>query len=84
MFEKAIAKYKIDINASWMIGDRGRDIIPARQLGIRTIQIGDEVPESELADYKVESLLEAARLILKIRSDSPFSTKTRSHKECLL
>lgn len=65
MFEKAIAKYKIDISASWMVGDRGRDIVPARQLGIKTIQIGDEVPEAELADYKVESLLEAAGLIVK-------------------
>ncbi|CAN5447273.1 D-glycero-beta-D-manno-heptose 1,7-bisphosphate 7-phosphatase [soil metagenome] len=64
MFEKAIAKYKIDINASWMIGDRGRDIVPARQLGIKTIQIGDEVDKAELADFKVESLLEAAQLIV--------------------
>ncbi len=64
MFEKAIAKYKIDINASWMIGDRGRDIVPARQLGIKTIQIGDEVAKAEVAEFKVESLLEAAQLIV--------------------
>ncbi|NOT74245.1 MAG: HAD-IIIA family hydrolase [Cyclobacteriaceae bacterium] len=65
MFEKAIAKFNIDISASWMIGDRGRDIIPARQLGIKTIQIGDEVEEADKADFKVESLLEGAGLILK-------------------
>jgi D-glycero-D-manno-heptose 1,7-bisphosphate phosphatase len=64
MFEKAIAKFNIDINTSWMVGDRGRDIIPARLLGIRTIQIGDEVESENLADYKTESLLEAAELIL--------------------
>src|SRR5258708_38103982 len=30
MFEKAIAKFNIDVTQSWMVGDRGRDIIPAR------------------------------------------------------
>jgi len=67
MFEKAIAKFNIDVQTSWMIGDRGRDIVPARQLGIKTIQIGDEVEESELADYKVDDLLSASRLILDSR-----------------
>lgn len=65
MFEKAIAKFNIDISTSWMVGDRGRDIIPARLLGIKTIQIGDEVEPENLADYKTESLLEATDLILK-------------------
>ncbi len=64
MFEKAIAKYNIDIAKSWMVGDRGRDIIPARQLGIKTIQIGDEVEEGERAEYEVGGVLEAATLIL--------------------
>lgn len=64
MFEKAIAKFNIDIQISWMIGDRGRDIVPARLLGIKTIQIGDEVEESEWADYKVDDLLSASKLIL--------------------
>jgi len=65
MFEKAIAKFDIDINQSWMIGDRGRDIVPARKLGIKTIQIGDEINEKEKADYRVDNLLEAAQLILR-------------------
>ena len=65
MFEKAIAKFGIDAKDSWMIGDRGRDLIPARSLGIRTIQIGDEVEEEHRGDFKVDSLLEAAQLILK-------------------
>lgn len=64
MFEKAIAKFNIDIQTSWMIGDRGRDIVPARQLGIKTIQIGDEVEEQDKADYKVDDLLYASKLIL--------------------
>jgi len=65
MFEKAIAKFSIDIKKSWMVGDRGRDIIPARQLGIKTIQVGDEVEPENMADFKVESLREASHLILK-------------------
>ena len=65
MFEKAIAKFSIDVKKSWMIGDRGRDIIPARQLGIKTIQIGNEIEANEMGDFKTESLLEASKLILK-------------------
>jgi D-glycero-D-manno-heptose 1,7-bisphosphate phosphatase len=64
MFEKAISRFNIDIKTSWMIGDRGRDIIPARVLGIKTIQIGDEVEPENKADYRADSLLSAANIIL--------------------
>ena len=64
MFEKAIAKFDIDVSQSWMVGDRGRDIVPARRLGIRTIQIGDEIEVHEKADFSAASLFEAAKLIL--------------------
>ena len=65
MFEKAIARFDIDLTRSWMIGDRGRDIIPARTLGLKTIQIGDEIEPENQADHKVASLLEASKLILR-------------------
>jgi D-glycero-D-manno-heptose 1,7-bisphosphate phosphatase len=64
MFEKAIAKYNIAIQHSWMVGDRGRDIVPARTLGIRTIQIGDEIERENRADYAVNNLREASKVIL--------------------
>jgi len=64
MFEKAISKFHIDIPKSWMVGDRGRDIIPARLLGIRTIQIGNDIDENEKADYRVDNLLDASKIIL--------------------
>lgn len=65
MFEKAIAKFNIDVSTSWMIGDRGRDIIPAKQLGLQTIQIGDEIPKpEEQATHRVNNLKEAAKIIL--------------------
>ncbi len=65
MFEKAIAKFGIDVAKSWMVGDRGRDLVPAKRLGIRTIQIGDEVdvPE-ERGEFKVDSLEEAAEVVI--------------------
>lgn len=65
MFEKAQAKFNIDFTQSWMIGDRGRDIIPARALGIKTIQIGYEIEPENEAEFKVMNLIEAANLILK-------------------
>lgn len=64
MFEKAIAKYNIDARHSWMVGDRGRDLIPARAMGIRTIQVGDEVEPENRAEFKVDNLWQAASLIL--------------------
>ncbi len=64
MFEKAIAKFGIDVKQSWMIGDRSRDLIPARSLGIRTIQVGDEVEPEHRAEFTVYSLVEAAGIIL--------------------
>ncbi|HTH55455.1 MAG TPA: HAD family hydrolase [Cyclobacteriaceae bacterium] len=65
MFEKAIAKFNIDVSQSWMIGDRGRDIVPARALGIKTIQIGDAIEAHEKADYSVANLGDAAKIILR-------------------
>lgn len=64
MFEKAIAKFNIEIRDSWMIGDRGRDIVPAKKLGIKTIQVGNEIEDHERAEYMVSSLAEATKIIL--------------------
>jgi D-glycero-D-manno-heptose 1,7-bisphosphate phosphatase len=64
MFEKAKAKFDIDFSQSWMVGDRGRDIIPARELGIKTIQIGHDIEPENEADYKVTGLLDAAKIIM--------------------
>ncbi|NVJ48526.1 MAG: HAD-IIIA family hydrolase [Cytophagia bacterium] len=63
MFEKAIAKYKIDAGQSWMIGDKERDLIPAKKLGMGTVQLTDK-EASEYADFKVHDLAEATSVIL--------------------
>lgn len=67
MFEKAIAKFNIDVSQSWMVGDRGRDIIPAKKLGIKTVQIGDEIERENRALYEVKSLLEATELMITLK-----------------
>lgn len=65
LFEKAIAKFSIDPSVSWMIGDRGRDLIPARKLGIKTIQVGNEIEPENRGDYTVTNLTKAVQIILK-------------------
>jgi D-glycero-D-manno-heptose 1,7-bisphosphate phosphatase len=64
MFEKGLSKFNGDPLQSWMVGDRGRDLVPARRLGIKTIQIGDEVEPENKGDYRVNNLLEAAEIVL--------------------
>ena|SRR6478735_2107954 len=63
MFEKAIAKFDIDTTKSWMIGDRERDMQPAKKMGIKTILLPEEGYDAE-ADYKFPSFKEAVSFIL--------------------
>lgn len=44
MFEKAIARYKLNPQLCIMVGDHPRDLIPAHQLGMKTIYISTETP----------------------------------------
>lgn len=62
LFEKAIAKYDIDMQYSWMVGDKDRDLIPAKKLGLKTIQVDHS--DSSNADYKKADLAAAVALIL--------------------
>ncbi|HEY8400088.1 MAG TPA: HAD family hydrolase [Cytophagaceae bacterium] len=63
MFEKAIAKFDIDITQSWMVGDKARDLIPAEKLGIKTVLVGEE--DDCPANLKCKNLLEAAKCIVQ-------------------
>lgn len=66
MLEKAIAKYDIDIEKSWLIGDRGRDVEAGQKVGVKSIQLlsDNEIPRG---DFNVETLEEAEKLILGVR-----------------
>jgi len=61
LFEKAIAKHDISPQHSWMIGDRERDLIPAKKLGIATILLSQT--SSEYADFRVSELNQCLDLI---------------------
>ena len=61
MFEKAIAKYDINCEVSWMVGDKERDLIPAKKLGIATILVGNEA--SHFADHNALNLINATNII---------------------
>lgn len=62
LFERAIAKYNIAPEKSWMVGDRERDLTPAKQLGMKTILLGDQPTES--ADLVADDLKKATEKIL--------------------
>lgn len=64
MFEKGVAKFKVDISKSWMVGDKERDLIPAIKMGLRTIQVDGH--DDQMADYVEENLLAAAKRILAV------------------
>lgn len=63
MFEKAIAKHGIDVEQSWMVGDKERDIIPAVQLGLKSILINTK-PTKTQATHQAAHLKDAVDIIL--------------------
>lgn len=64
MIEKAIAKYRIDKQQSWMIGDAHRDIKAGKKAGVRTIHL-TEKPEESFSEITTRNLLEASDVVLK-------------------
>lgn len=71
LFEKAIARFKIDPARSWMVGDQLRDVEAAAKLGIQSVLVGQ--PQ---ADYprKAPNLFAAAQLIVGQRQLNPNPT----------
>lgn len=63
MFERAIARFDIDVTQSWMIGDKARDLIPAKKMGLKTIQVGGN--KDEAADFVCADLQAGTNQILK-------------------
>jgi D-glycero-D-manno-heptose 1,7-bisphosphate phosphatase len=69
MLLKAARAHRIDLTASWMIGDSDIDIEAGRQAGCRTVRIveGDET-KSDRADISARSLLDAVHRMLSFES----------------
>jgi D-glycero-D-manno-heptose 1,7-bisphosphate phosphatase len=63
----AAKKYEIDLNQSYMVGDRWRDIGAGQNAGCKTIWINrhyaEQIPNPP-ADFTVSSLTEAVQQIL--------------------
>jgi D-glycero-D-manno-heptose 1,7-bisphosphate phosphatase len=64
MFERAIARFNIDPEISFMIGDKERDLIPAKKVHIKAILLPEDGKATPSADFVKKDLLEAAKFIL--------------------
>lgn len=62
MLEKAIARFNIAPENSWLIGDRKRDLQAAEKVGVKCILVGEE--ETYPNPYREKDLLAAARFIV--------------------
>lgn len=73
---QAAEHHSVDLNQSWMVGDRPTDIQCGRRAGVRTIWIvpadapEQNLPQPTQPDYRARNLGEATRLIL---AQSPHS-----------
>jgi D-glycero-D-manno-heptose 1,7-bisphosphate phosphatase len=63
MIEKAAAKYEVDMDTSWMVGDHERDITAGTRAGLRTIRLAPSGTETK-ATHLVDDLLAASKIIL--------------------
>lgn len=64
----AARDFGINLTASFMVGDRWRDVAAGRQAGCRTffIDYGYDEQQPTKYDFRVGALLEAAQIILKM------------------
>lgn len=64
---RAAAEHGIDLAASYMVGDRWRDIEAGANAGCKTVFVDHKYDEKrpQSFDYKVESLRDAAGIILR-------------------
>lgn len=65
LYRQAAEEFGIDLAASWYVGDKMRDVTPARELGGRGILVpNDETPRESLAearrDFELARSLDAA------------------------
>jgi D-glycero-D-manno-heptose 1,7-bisphosphate phosphatase len=67
MLFRAARELNIDLRASWMVGDRWRDIDCGHAAGVRTVFIDYDYDEplKQQPDFRAKSLLEAAGIILR-------------------
>lgn len=68
MWEKAMAKFDIDPSQSWMVGDKERDLVPAKKFNIKTVRVFIEgyfeEGEETMGDYAIQDVRELPKIIL--------------------
>jgi D-glycero-D-manno-heptose 1,7-bisphosphate phosphatase len=67
---QAAKKYNVQMNGSWMIGDRWKDIAAGKVTGLKTVFIDyhyDEGFECQRADYTIQDVSELAKIVLNSR-----------------
>ncbi len=62
MIQRASLEWNLDLNISYMVGDRESDIQAGRKLGMKTIYISEE--NENIADYTCKNILEFAQFYL--------------------
>jgi D-glycero-D-manno-heptose 1,7-bisphosphate phosphatase len=75
MLVAAARDYGIDLTASFMVGDRWRDVEAGQRAGCKTLFIdyGYDERQPESCDYRVKSLPDAAEVILSLSGASGIS-----------
>jgi D-glycero-D-manno-heptose 1,7-bisphosphate phosphatase len=63
MITDLAGKHQIDLESSYMIGDRDVDIFAGQAAGTRTILVGPD--QSNIADWQFPTLYEAAKFIVE-------------------
>ena len=61
----AAARYRVDLRASWMVGDRETDSKCAAQAGVPAIRVGNHLVSDAYAALRAQDLPEAVRQILR-------------------
>jgi D-glycero-D-manno-heptose 1,7-bisphosphate phosphatase len=71
LYRQAAERFGIDLQHSWWVGDRARDVLPAATFGARGVLVLGESAEHESADaaphrvVQVQSLADAVEWILR-------------------
>lgn len=58
MLEKAIAKWKVDVSASFMVGDSNRDVLAGQHVGLKSILVGN-TENDKITAPRASDLLDA-------------------------
>lgn len=83
-----LLRVKDPVTEIWMIGDRESDLLAGRAAGAKTIWIStgqqSKLVIPALADFSVESLCQAARVILNCVAQSSAQSQTANGKDPLI